>query len=194
MKTLKPFSSALVAALLLAGSAQAQNQKLPLLRTPENREIRAPDRHEERQNTTERMDDRMDVAELERVLARFDKARAQRHNAAELAAVDNRLRELLRAELAEGSKEKLQARAEARREWGESRAENRDDVRDARAEAASLAARKTIARELNSLMGARAPSQLNRKRDLIVELVRLGKQELRQDRQEQREDRKDRRY
>ncbi|WP_043402287.1 hypothetical protein [Archangium violaceum] len=196
MKTLKPFSSALVAALLLAGSAQAQNQnqKLPLLRTPENREIRAPDRHEERQNAAERRDDRMDVAELERVLARFDKARSQRNNAAELAAVDNRLRELLRAELAEGSKEKLQARAETRREWGESRAENRDDVRDARAEAASLTARKTIARELNSLMGARAPSQLNRKRDLIVELVRLGKQEVRQDRQEQREDRKDRRY
>ena len=193
MKTLKPFSSALVAALLLAGSAQAQHQKLPL-RTPDHREIRAPDRHEERQNATERMDDRMDVAELERVLTRFDKARAQRNNAAELAAVDNRLRELLRAELAEGRNEKLQARAETRREWGESRAENRDDVRDARAEAASLAARKTIARELNSLMGARAPSQLNRKRDLIVELVRLGKQEVRQDRQEQREDRKDRRY
>lgn len=43
-------------------------------------------------------------------------------------------------------------------------------------------------------MGARSQTQLNRKRELIVELVRLGKQEVRQDRQEQREDRKDRRY
>ncbi|WP_375764939.1 hypothetical protein NR798_24790 [Archangium gephyra] len=189
MKTLKPFSSALVAALLLAGSAHAQSQK---------GQIRAPDRQEERQearqNAAERKDDRMDVAELERVLERFDKARDRRHNAAELASVDNRLRELLRAELAEGRNEKAQARTETRREWGESRAENREDVRDARVEAASQSARKTIARELNSLMGARSQAQLNRKRELIVELVRLGKQELRQDRQEQREDRKDRRY
>ncbi|AKJ03947.1 hypothetical protein ATI61_116194 [Archangium gephyra] len=189
MKTLKPFSSALAAALLLAGSAQAQNQKP---RAPEPHEIRAPDRHEERQDAAERRDDRKDVAELERVLERFDNARARRHNAAELATVDNRLRELLRAELAEGREEKSQARAETRREWGESRAENRDDVRDARVEAASQTARKTIARELNSLMGARSQAQLSRKRELIVELVRLGKQELRQDRQEQREDRKDR--
>ncbi|MFY0522841.1 hypothetical protein ACN28I_06485 [Archangium gephyra] len=197
MKTLKPFSSALVAALLLAGSAHAQSQKIQL-REPARQEIRAPDRHEERQearqNNAERRDDRKDVAELERVLERFDNARARRNNAAELAAVDNRLRELLRAELAEGRNEKAQARTEARREWGESRAENRDDVRDARAEAAAQAARKTIARELDSLMGARAQKQLNRKRELIVELVRLGKQELRQDRQELREDRKDRRY
>ena len=191
MKTLKPFSSALAAALLLAGSAQAQN---PKARAPEHQEIRAPDRQEERQNTAERRDDRKDVAELERVLERFDNARSRRNNTAELAAVDNRLRELLRAELAEGRNEKAEARAETRREWGESRAENRDDVRDARVEAASQTARKTIARELNSLMGARAQGQLNRKRELIVELVRLGKQELRQDRQEQREDRKDRRY
>jgi len=189
MKTLKPFSSALAAALLLAGSAQAQGQKMQ-----PHAEIRAPDRHEERQDAAERGDDRKDVAELERVLERFDNARARRHNASELAAVDNRLRELLRAELAEGREEKSQARAETRREWGESRAENRDDVRDARVEAASQTARKTIARELNSLMGARSQAQLSRKRELIVELVRLGKQELRQDRQEQREDRKDRRY
>jgi hypothetical protein len=193
MKTLKPFSSALAAALLLAGSAQAQGQKMQP-HAPEHHEIRAPDRHEEHQNTAERRDDRMDVAELERVLERFDKARARRNNTAELAAVDNRLRELLRAELAEGREEKAQARTETRREWGESRAENRDDVRDARVEAASQTARKTISRELNSLMGARSQAQLSRKRELIVELVRLGKQELRQDRQEQREDRKDRRY
>ncbi|MCY1078121.1 hypothetical protein [Archangium lansingense] len=180
MKTLKPFSSALVASLLLAGSAHAQS-----------RMERAQDRHEVRQNAAQRSDDRMDVAELERVLERFDAARGRRNNAAELAAVDNRLRELLRAELAESRAETSQAKAEARKEWGESRAENRDDVRDARVEAASLAARKTIARELNSLMGARSPAQLNRKRELIVELVRLGKQEVRQDRQEQREDRKD---
>jgi hypothetical protein len=194
MKTLKPFSSALVAALLLAGSAQAQNQKLQVLSAPEQRDIRAPDRQEERQNASERRDDRMDVAELERVLERFDKARARRNNTAELAAVDSRLRELLRAELAEGRNEKAQARTETRREWGESRAQNRDDVRDARVEAASQTARRTIARELDSLMGARAQGQLNRKRELIVELVRLGKQELKQDRKEQREDRKDRRY
>jgi hypothetical protein len=179
MKTQKLLSSALAAALLLAGSAHAQS---PM-----------QDRQEVRQNAAQRADDRMDVAELERVLERFDKARGRRNNAAELAAVDNRLRELLRTELAEGRVEKAEARAESRREWGESRAENRDDVRDARAEAASQAARKTLARELNSLMGVHAQKKLDRKRELIVELVRLGKQELRQDRQEQREDRKDRR-
>lgn len=179
MKTLKPFSSALLASLLLAGSAQAQSHM-----------ERVQNRHEVRQDTAQRADDRMDVAELERVLSRFDAARARRNNA-ELAAVDARLHELLRAELAEGRNETAQAKAEARRDRGESRAEQRDDVRDARVEAASQAARKSIARELNSLAGARTPGQLQRKRELIVELVRLGKQELQQDRKELREDRKE---
>lgn len=177
---MKTFSSALVASLLFAASAHAQSHM-----------ERVQDRHEVRQDSARSADDRMDVAELERVLTRFDAARARRNNAAELAAVDNRLHELLRAELAEGHGEMVQARAEARKERGESRAENRDDVRDARVEAASQQARMTIARELNSLMGARSQAQLNRKRELIVELVRLGKQELRQDRQEQREDHKE---
>ncbi|NMO19817.1 hypothetical protein HPC49_03560 [Pyxidicoccus fallax] len=182
MKTLKVFSSALVASLLLAGSAHAQSHRASTVNG-----------HEVRHGVTQRSDDRMDVVELERVLARFDAARARRNNASELASVDHRLRELLRAELAESRVETAQARAEARRERGESRAENRDDVRDARAEAASLAARRSVARELNSLMGVRSQVQLNRKRALIVELVQLGKQELRADRQELREDRKDRR-
>lgn len=180
MKTLKTFSSALVASLLFAASAHAQSHM-----------ERAQDRHEVRRDSAQSADDRMDVAELERVLTRFDAARGRRNNAAEMAAVDNRLSELLRAELAEGRAEMAQARSETRQERGESRAENRDDVRDARVEAASLQARRTAARELNSLMGVRTQAQLNRKRELIVELVRLGKQEVRQDRQEQREDRKD---
>ncbi|QRN99046.1 hypothetical protein JRI60_08495 [Archangium violaceum] len=182
MKTLNALSSALVASLLLAGSAHAQSQR--------DRIERAQDRHEVRQDTAQRADDRMDVAELERVLARFDAARARRNNA-ELAAVDDRLRELLRAELAEGRTEMAQARAEARDDRRESRAETRDDVRDARVEAASQTARKTIARELSSLSGARSQAQLERKRELIVELVRLGKQEVRQDQRETREDRKE---
>ena len=59
-------SSALLASLLLAGSAHAQDWN--------NRGERSQDRREIRQDKREIRDDRRDVAELEDVLARFDQA------------------------------------------------------------------------------------------------------------------------
>ena len=60
--------------------------------------------------------------------------------------------------------------------------------------------RQAIARELAQLEGRRMGGALHRKRDLIVELIRLaerevqqGHQELREDHREQREDRRERR-
>ncbi len=193
MKALAP---ALVASLLFASAAHAQEWR--------NQRERAQDRRELRQDKQELRDDRRDVAELEAVLDRFDRARSQRREL-ELVAVEKRLRELLREELAEGRVELARDKAEIRRdnrevrsEWGEGRRDlrddrrdRRDDIRDARVEAATQAQRKQIAREMNSLMGSRRPKDLQRMRTLIVDLLQLARKEVHQTQQELREDRRE---
>ena len=79
-------SSAFAAALLFAGSAQAQWGQRPV--------ERAQDRQEQRQDRQEQRDDRKDLAELQDVLASFDKARA-RKSEHQLMAVESRLKKLL---------------------------------------------------------------------------------------------------
>jgi len=189
-------SSALVAALLLAGSAQAQSRHAQKERAQNRQELRA-DRAEQR-------DDKRDLAELKAVLADFDRARA-RKNDRELSAVEVRLKRLLSAELAEGRVELASDKAEARRSANEvrhaggrwesrdDRQDRRDDRRDVQEEAASQRARLRVARELDALVGSRRASDLKRQRSLIVELINLGEQELRQNGQERREDRRERR-
>jgi hypothetical protein len=189
-------SSALVATLLFTSSACAQDRH--------NRVERAQDRAELRQDKRETRDDRRDVAELEAVLARFDAARASKDDR-EMLSVEAWLRELVKQELAEGRAELASDKAEVRRDTREVRADGwqggqerrddrrdrKDDVRDAQVEAGSQAARKTIARELSSLVGSRRPADLNRTRTLITELIGLGRQEVRGDQQEKREDRRE---
>ncbi|MFP2910111.1 hypothetical protein ACLESD_34760, partial [Pyxidicoccus sp. 3LFB2] len=101
------YSSALVAALLFAGGAHAADSR-------RNHVERAQDRQEVRQDRREQRDDRRDVQELQAVLNRFDNAWARR-NAREMAAVEDTLHRLLRAELAEGRAELSADVREARR-------------------------------------------------------------------------------
>jgi hypothetical protein len=206
-------SALVVASLFLAGAAQAQDWR--------NRQERRQDRQEIRQDKREIRDDRRDLAELQTVLTRFDQAWAQR-NEREMTSVENRLRELLHAELAESRAELQRDKAEVRRDnrevrgdrrelgrdelWGrpvayaddrrdlrDDRRDRRDDVRDVRAEASSLRTRMAIARELFPLMGSRRVWELQRMRALIVELINVGQQEMRENHQELREDRGERR-
>jgi hypothetical protein len=204
--------SALVVSLFTVGCA-AHGQ------APRNHAERAQDRRELRQDSRERSDDWRDVASLEIVLADFDRARAP-VNASALSAVDARLRHLLRAELAESSGEQARDRAEVRRDNQEVRSDRRevrrdvaagrpgayaddkhdlrddrrdrrDDVRDANAESRSQADRLRIARELAAIEGRYAPAELERKRVLIVDLIQLARQEVRQNAHETREDRRE---
>jgi hypothetical protein len=209
MTLMNRLSSALFASLFLAGAAHAQDWH--------NRQERAQDHRELRQDARATRDDRKDLADLQAVLNRFDNAWGQR-NEREMAAVEGRLRELLREELAEGHAEMARDRAEVRQDnrevrgdrrevrrdevWGrpvvtandrrdmrDDRRDRRDDVRDARAEAASQRSRKVIAWELSPLMGSRRPADLQQERSLIVELIGLAQRELEQDHKEIREDR-----
>lgn len=208
----RTFTSAFVVALLLSGCA-AHGQ------AARNRAERTQDHRELRQDARERVDDWRDVAALETVLGDFDRARAP-VNASALATVDARLRHLLRAELAEGSGELARDRAEVRQDNREARSDRRevrhdvaegkpgayaddkhdlrddrrdrrDDVRDANAEARSQGERLRIARELAALEGRQSPADLNRKRVLIVDLIQLARQEVRQDARETSEDRRE---
>jgi hypothetical protein len=190
-------SSALVAALLFAGSAQAQDWG-------SRPKERAQDRQEVRQDRREQRDDKRDLAELKAVLVDFDKARS-RKNDRDMVAVEARLKTLLRAELAEGRVELASDQAETRRSGNEvrradnrweardERKDRRDDRRDARVEAASQRTRYHIARELDAVIGSRRPADLNRERALIVELIDQAEKELRQNGQERQEDRRERR-
>lgn len=198
------FSTAFIATVLLsAGAANAQwhgNE-----RRQDNREVH--------QDKAALRDDRRDLADLEDVLARFDRA-WNRQDERAMSAVEDRLRELMRQEFAESRAEYEKARGEVRRSdrevrrdgWGrpgaraDDRRDRRDDVRDTRVEAATLQTRAAIARELHWVMGSRNPSDLQRERNLIAQLVQVArvevqqsKQELREDRQERREDRRERR-
>ncbi|WP_224360490.1 hypothetical protein [Hyalangium versicolor] len=206
-------TTALAASFFIASAAYAQ--------PPRNRQERAQDRQEVRQDQRAIRDDRKDLAELQAVLSRFDNAWAQR-NEREMSAVESRLRELLRQELAEGKKEMAQSQAEVRRDnrevhgdrrelgrdemWGkpvafandrrdlrDDRRDRRDDVQDARAEAASHRTRSAIAWELSPLMGSRRPADLQRMRSLIVDLIGLAQQEIQQDHSELREDHRENR-
>jgi hypothetical protein len=211
MHTMNRFSSAFIATVLLsAGVANAQPAR--------NQNEARQDRQEVRQDKQALRDDRRDVADLEDVLARFDRA-WNRQNEREMTAVENRLRELMRQELAESRAEFDAAQAEARRSgrelrseqreanrggWGrpetydrrdvrDDRRDRRDDVKDTRVEVATLQTRAAIARELHWVMGSRNPVDLQRERNLITQLIQVARAEVQQTKQELREDRQERR-
>ncbi|WP_426751538.1 hypothetical protein [Myxococcus sp. Y35] len=165
---------ALVAALLLSGSAQAQG----------------PGHRSNRVERRELRDDQKDLEQLRDVLARFDSAWARRSER-QMANVEASLRKLLRAELAESQRELSKDWAEARRtrrearvaQWGGPRATMWGQAAavgarsDLRAEHAALRTKKAIARELDEIEGLRQPGALHHKRTLILELIQLAERE-----------------
>ncbi|WP_216612966.1 hypothetical protein [Myxococcus xanthus] len=180
-------ASALVAALLLTGSAQAQGYG-PRPTRVERGELR---------------DDRRDLEDLRNLLANFDAAWSSRSER-KMANVESRLRKLLRAELAESERELSKDRAQSRRarrdarvaQWGGpravmwGRASAADARSDVRAERAELRTRMAIARELDEIEGLRQPGALHYKRTLIQELIQVAERELNQTRREVRDDRR----
>lgn len=180
-------ASALVAALLFAGAAQAQGYG-PRPQRLERSELR---------------DDRRDLQELRDLLTRFDAAWS-RKSERQMADVEFSLRKLLRAELAESERELAKDWAQSRRtrrdarvaQWGGSRASTwgrasaADARHDLRAEQAALRTRKAIARELDEIDGLRQPGALSYKRTLILDLIQLAERELNQTRREVRDDRR----
>lgn len=187
-----------------------------------NRVERAQDRKELRQDARQRLDDRMDVAKLEKALADFDQARAA-NQAAAMAGVDSHVMTLARQERAESGVEVAQKAAEVRRDGAEVRSDRREVVRDVRTghtggqladdardlrddrrdrrddrrdlghELGAAGRRGDIAVEYKTLSGRMDAPSLDRRRALLVELIGIARAELAGDRQETREDRRERR-
>lgn len=191
-------TKALVMALAVVGSVAA-----PAARAQHNvgrdRMERAQDRHEMRQDVRQVRDDRMDLAQLEAVLAEFDRIRASRQLGL-MAGLDSRVMGLMREEAYESRQEGYQKAGEVRRETAEvyrdgmrrdDRRDARDDRRDLNQEMGQSMRRRQIAQEYRGLMGRADPMSLNRKRALLSELVSIARQELRGSRQELREDRRE---
>ena len=180
---------------------------------------KAQDRQEVRQDARQTVDDRLDVAKLEATLGELDRARATRRPA-EVAAVDRRVMELMRAEAFESRMEMAQKANEVRKDNGEvrtdrrevrqdvaagmpgktvndtrdmrdDRRDKRDDQRDLAKEQMQDARRRAITQEYRGLVNRVDQPSLDRKRALLVELIGLAKNEVRQDRQETREDHKE---
>lgn len=155
----------------------------------------ARDRAELRQDRRELADDRRDAAWMEQLLARFDAARAGRARGA-LAAVENEALRTLDRERQEARAELARSHAEVRRDArdpGADRRDLRDDRRDRRDDRRDLARVEAIRSEFWSLRGRMDRRALDRKRSLLVEMVRLARAELREDHRELREDRREER-
>jgi hypothetical protein len=175
-------AAALLAALPFTASAQVP---------AERREIRH-DRHE-------LADSRWDVAQMQRLLARWDEARARRSTRA-LRAVEDDVDKALERELAESRAELMRSRAELRRDARDDRRDDhrdlrddrrdvRDDRRDLRDDRRDMRRVEAVRAEMHALRGRMNPRSLDRKRALLVELTQMSFAELREDRGELREDR-----
>jgi hypothetical protein len=181
---------------------------------------RASDHAELRQDRRQQRDDLVDLSRLESLARRFDDARERGDDAA-LVSIEREIRVLVDGELREGASELAGDRREVRadrREVGSSRRELRrdvahdqpaavraddrrdlrvdrrdlrDDVRDARVEAESQERRRAVVQEMRRLMGRLSPSALDRKRQLLDELIVLARAETGQNDRERREDRRE---
>ncbi|MGF1464853.1 MAG: hypothetical protein ACFCGT_01855 [Sandaracinaceae bacterium] len=141
--------------------------------------------------------DRAQIVAIDRV---WNAARRRRDRAAEQAA-DARLRKWLTDELREAQQTAQGAQAEATEQReeamesgrGRDRRAARDDARDARGEAIDLARFHSVAQQLQALQpafnrGNATVAQYRRKRQLLDQLVRLARGDVRDERQESRED------
>src|SRR5512142_852246 len=179
------------------------------------------DRHELRKDRGALKDDLRDEQLATALLQDFDRAAAMRNNRT-LAAVEERVAVALRDELAEASRETGEAAREARRSEHEVRHEEREvasdarrgdrrefrddrrDLQDERGDAAKdrhdLMEKSEYRQRIQGLNDEwtrirplRGPRWMQRKHDMLVELVELSRREIRSDRGEVREDRGERR-
>jgi hypothetical protein len=170
------------------------------------------DRRELRKDRREIREDFHDLRTLEALRADFDAARARRDRGA-LQALDNRLREHVRDELADDVGDLRRARTELRGDRRELRGDERrlergreegrlmaaqsehrelrEDARDAAAHRAYLERHREVLRRLERLAGRLDPEALNHKRAAIDELIGIARSELHQDKYNIREDRRD---
>ena len=180
-------AAAALLALPVAGHAQVGRDHVE----------RAQDRAEVRQGRHELARDRRDLRWMRDLLARFDGARAHRDRRALAVVEQDVLRTLAyeereaRLELRESRGELARERAEAaydRRDDPHDRRDDRRDLRDDRRDARRVAVIREDFAHLEGRMNRRA---LDRKRDMLVELIRMARAELREDRRELREDHRD---
>lgn len=176
--------TALAAAALLAlpAAGHAQVGRAPV--------ERAQDRAELRQDRHELARDRRDLRWMRDLLTRFDAARARRDRRA-LAAVEQDVLRTLAYEEREARLELKDARGELARERAEAAHERRDDRRDLRDDRRDLRRAAAIRDEFAHLEGRMNRRALDRKRDMLVELIRMARAEVREDRRELREDHRD---
>lgn len=182
---------------------------------------RTENRQEKMDNKRARHDDRLDVRELEGLLARFDAARSVR-DIRGLDDVDRLLQGILATELIEGRGEVAQKAGEKDRSAMELRGSRQEvardvavaapppvvrrDARDAQDDRADLrddqrdmvgrqdlqVRRRAIAQELSGLYLRHRRPLLIRKRELMVELIQLARLERDDNRREKHEDRQER--
>ncbi|HEY8206950.1 MAG TPA: hypothetical protein VIG99_05695 [Myxococcaceae bacterium] len=177
---------------------------------------KAQDRQEMRQDGRQAMDDRLDVAKLEATLAELDRVRS-RPRPMEVAMVDRKAMELMRAEAMESRMEMAQKAGEVRKDNAELRSDHRevrqdtgmgmpvkaandtrdlrddrrdkrDDQRDLAKEQIQASRRHQIAVEYRGLVNRIDRPSMDRKRALLVELIGIARTEVRGDHQEMRED------
>lgn len=183
--------TALAAAALLAlpAAGHAQVGRAPV--------ERAQDRAELRQDRHELARDRRDLRWMRDLLTRFDAARARRDRRALAAVEQDVLRTLAyeereaRLELKDARGELARERAEAAHERRDDRRDLRDDRRDLRDDRRDLRRAAAIRDEFAHLEGRMNRRALDRKRDMLVELIRMARAEVREDRRELREDHRD---
>jgi len=212
-------TQAMAMAMALAMAASATAGPALAGQVAKDRVEKAQDRRELRQDARQLRDDRLDQAKLEATLTELDRVRAAPAPGA-LAAVDQRVMELLRKEAVEtrvevGQKanevrrDNVEVRGDAReirrdaaqgaplkaagdvRDIRDDRRDRRDDRRDLGKEVVQASRRYQIATEYRGLVGREDPGSQDRKRALLVELVGIARAELRGDRQELREDRRE---
>lgn len=176
-------------------------------------------RHDVMMDRHELRDDLRDAQRAQDLLREFDAA-ARRGRA--LDVIEERVWQALRAEADEAAREKEQAAREYghsqrevrqeqrevawdarrgdRRESQEDRRDLRDDRRDRADDRRDLIEQAEYRRRITELSnewarlkGLRRPAWMQRKHDLLVELVDLSRREIRADTSEMREDREERR-
>lgn len=152
---------------------------------PQRRDLPPPpewarERREQRQDARETRDDFRDLKRAQALQADYDRA-VRARDRGELARLEDDALELIRLE------------------WLERRGELRDDRRapeadrrDARIDARTMERLRRMGEELYSLRDRFRPREVNRKRGIIADFVRMARKELRWDVREQREDRRER--
>ena len=158
---------------------------------------------ERTEDTTERVDDRLDRREILSIADEWNRAVARGGRAAEVNA-DNRLSRYLGRELIESRRELDRRVAEQNRSTREANRSGRpddqrdlaDDQQDTARTVQQIQRTLDIAQELQRMQpgfdqGTATPPMYQRKRDLLAELVQLANIAIGQDRQEVQEDRQE---